>query len=183
MKSRMCTPITLQEELAEEIRKITADMRFWSPKGDSRVGLTVYKQALPIARQSEQEREASFRTDTIDYVEDWEEAPVFNCPWCVVKIDSGKIAEVDGAQEVELGICFGIYNPEENNQGHLEVMNLIQRVYKRFAMDPLLAGQYTCRGDFEWGMQEEDTHPYFFGAIGTSFWFKGYRREDIYGLA
>ena len=61
-----------------------------------------------------------------------------------------------------------------------DVLNLIEKVYQRFARDPVLAHQYICQQDFEWGLQDEDTWPYFFGAIGMSFSYMGIQRESKY---
>lgn len=171
---RAVAPLFFQKALVEEIKIITEGMRFCSPKGGERVAMNVYNQALPIPFKR---TEIEYDNNTIDY-QDGEEESIFQCPWCIVKIDGGQIQGINEMQKIDVGICFGIFDDSQENQGHMEILNLIQRVYERFAVNPILAGQYTCQGEFEWALQEEDTYPYFFGAIGTSFQFRGYRREN-----
>lgn len=171
---RAKTPLFLLQALVNEIKTITEGMLFHTPKSTKLTSLEVYEQSLPIPTKS-QEGEVC---DSIDYEDGEEEEAVFKCPWCTVKVDGGNIPGINEMQSVDVVICFGIYNENENNQGHHEILNLFQKVYERFAVNPLLDSQYTCTGEFEWGLQDEDTYPYFFGAIGTTFKFTGYRREN-----
>lgn len=175
MTVRAKTPFFCQDALIEEVRRITGDMRFVNPKGGERIPIRVFAQALPVPRKSS--LELTVGEDTIDYLDGEEEEAIFQCPWCVVKIDSGQIPEINGRQTVNFGFCFGIFNDAEENQGHRELLNLIFRIYERFARNPLLGSQYTCTGVFQWNLAEEDTYPYYFGAIATGFTFSGFRRE------
>lgn len=174
------TPLLFQKDLAREVERIAADMLFQVPpgrkKGDELASLRAYCQNLPIQRREETDGDSP-GGDSIDYV-DREEEPVFKCPWSVIKIDGGKMEREDARQAVKVAVCFGIYNSSEENKGHEEILNLIQRVYERFAKEPLLERQYVCQGDFEWALQDEDTYPYFFGAISMTFTFSGFRREN-----
>lgn len=170
------TPLFFQEALKKEIKLITKDMRFCQRDSRELVPLHVYGQSLPIPGRKENEGTGQ-EFDTIEYIDEGEEDAVFPFPWCLVKIDGGRVLQVNGRQEVQVAVCFGIFNDGLENQGHREVMNLIQKVYGRFAADPLLDKRYTCSGEFEWALQEEDTYPHFFGAIGMTFWFSGFRRE------
>lgn len=175
MTVRAKTPLFCQDALVEEMKKITADMLFSNPKGGELIPIRVFPQALPIPSGTGHASEID--RDTIEYQDMGEEEAIFQCPWCVVKIDTGKVPEINGRQEVSFGICFGVFNDALKNQGHREILNLIFRVYERFARNPVLDNQYTCTGTFQWNLAEEDTHPYFFGAIATSFVFSGFRRE------
>lgn len=170
------TPLFFQRTLAEEIKNITKDMLFQDPSGGDPKALQVFAQALPVPSKTEgdcqdEEQSISFYGGK-NYEED-----VFNFPWCLVKIDNGQITEANGHQSIDVAIGFGIFNNSLDNNGHEELLNLIQRVYERFARDPILARQYTCNGKFEWALQDEDTFPHFFGAIATTFTFLGIRRE------
>lgn len=168
------TPLFFQKALVEEVKKISEGMLFASPGSAELARLSVHAQSLPIP-EKKPETQADYQT--IDYEDGEEETAVFKCPWCLVKIEGGTIPGIDEMQQVEVAICFGIYNPDLENKGHEELLNLIQKVYTRFACNPLLDRQFTCSGSFEWALQEEDTYPYYFGAIGTSFKIMGYRRE------
>ena len=123
MTVRAGTPLFCQEALIREIESLTAGMRFQNPKGGELLGLRVFAQALPVPGKQKEEPEDY--KDTIEYQEEGEEEAVFQCPWCMVKIDSGQIPEINGRQEVSFGICFGVFNDASENQGHRELLNLI----------------------------------------------------------
>lgn len=174
------TPFFLMQALKEEIERITDDMCFMKPRNPEAdpeyVKMQVFEQALPIPKKNV--RAGGVALETIDYLDENTEDAVYNCPWAVVKADAGKIPGVNANQNVTVAVCFGIFNDSTENNGHQEILNLIQRVYERFAKDPILAGSYTCTCEFEWALQDEDTYPYYFGAVGMSFEFMGVRREN-----
>ena len=179
---RALTPLFFQEALAEEIRWLTKDMRFRHPKNREFIPLRAHTQALPIP-EKKKDKPADidglhYMDSTIDYINDVDEDAVFDCPWCLVKMNGGKIPGINQRQEISVAICFGIFDNSPENKGHQTILNLIQKTYERFAKNPLLQGQYTCQGNFEWALQEEDTFPYFFGAISMQFSFWGFRRES-----
>lgn len=180
METRARTPFFFQMTLVEEMKEITSDMRFKMPRGTNLVPISVFPQALPIPQRADSPPDTPEDGGTINYVDGEEEEAIFKCPWCVVKIESGSVPEINGNQRIKAAVCFGIFNDSPDNKGHTEILNLIQRVYERFAKNPLLAGQYTYAGGFEWGLQDEDTHPYFFGAAVMDFEFQGIRRENRY---
>lgn len=188
---RAKTPLFFQEALAKEIRKITLGMRFRQPKNKEFISLKVHNQMLPVPMKKQNSPDVenenrivgSVDSDlgmqgTIDYINETEEDAVFDCPWCLIKLVGGRIPGINQKQEIDVAVCFGIFNDSPTNQGHQEILNLIQKTYERFATNPLLDGQYTCSGNFEWVLQEEDTFPYFFGAISMKFSFWGFRREN-----
>ena len=141
--ARALTPLYFQRALAAEVRKITEGMLFASPGGGDPVPMQVFCQGLPVPGKPDQE---PGDTGTIDYQDEGEEHGVYRCPWCMVWIDGGKIVAVNSPQQVGVSVRFGIYNPSQENLGHEEILNLIQRVYGRFATNPVLDRQYICNG-------------------------------------
>lgn len=173
---RAVTPLFFQQALVDEVKEITKDMLFKAPKNEKLIPLEVFPQSLPIPifKNDGQESDDS---SPFDYESSQIDDPIFKCPWCTVKLENGSIPGINEQQTLEVAICFGVFNDDTSNQGHQEILNLFQQIYRRFSVDPLLDKQYTCTGKFEWALQDEDTHPYFFGAISTSFKMAGYRRE------
>lgn len=174
------TPYFLLSELKSEVERITDGMTFLKPRKELNepaeyIKMQVYEQALPIPEKDEKE---NMPRDTIDFVASDEEDPIYHCPWAVVKLSVGNIPGANADQTATASICFGVYNDSYDNNGHREILNLIQRVYERFARDPVLGSGFTCECNFEWAVQAEDTYPYYFGAIGMDFRFLGIRRED-----
>lgn len=178
---RARTPIFLQDALATEIERLAEGMEFYlPPSGEKRGKLQVFRQNLPIPQRPKPDEQ--LEDDTIDIISGDVEDPIFQCPWGLVKFEGGSVKSPNDRMTIKVAIAFGIFNAGTSNEGHIEILNLINRVYERFAKNPVLASQYTCSGQFDFGLQDEDTHPYYFGAISTEFSYLGYQREDCYGI-
>lgn len=167
-------PYFLQSALKDEIEKILAGMTFKRPNSEERIAMQVHEQALPIPGSQETVQD----NETIAYVEEEAEEAVFKCPWCIVKVDKGKIDGPNANVEVVTIIEFGVFDDDPENNGHKEIENLIWKIYERFAKNPILACQYECMNDFDFAHQDEDTFPYFFGAISMTFRYAGIQRES-----
>lgn len=172
------TPLFLQEALAAEIRTLTAGMRFFKAGNNERTAeLKVYTQNLPKLQKEQENQENLY---SIDYTAEMEEDAVRDCPWCVVKIDSGSVPGPNEKQHVTMAVQFASYDNRPENQGHKDIMNLIFLLYMRFAKNPVLDRQYTFTGKIDWSLGDEDVHPYFTGAAVLEFEFTGIRRESRY---
>ena len=168
------SPVFLQRALQDEIIKITQNMKFHAPGTEELQQIKVYRQRLPIPGKKESAQEYS----GIEYSEDEQEEGIFKCPWCTVEISEGSVTEIDGDQTVSIIVKFGIYNNSTENTGHEDILSLIFALYRRFATDPILDRQFIYKGTFNWGLNDEDVYPYYFGAATMDFSFCGFRRES-----
>ena len=61
-------------------------------------------------------------------------------------------------------------------------MVMCQKLIDRYAAEPLLAKKYRARQDMEWALQDDESHPYFFGGVRIKFDIpKIGRRIPFYG--
>lgn len=149
------TPLYLQEALVKDLREIFKDDRFENTLGE-RVEMNVFEQQLPVL-QSEEDPD-----------------PV---PYSLVRLETGK-TEGDEAQEISVTILFGLINQNPVNDGHKDVLNVIQKVYERYMKNPMLANQFMFQDPFNWALQDEESFPYFFGAASLTFRASAIRKED-----
>lgn len=165
------TPLDLQDDLVAELKELFQPFLYKVPMdledldtGDGgaaaskRVPLNVYSQALPVQQSDE------------------EEDPV---PYLIVRLSSGE--DPGGGSSfntVKLVIIIGIWDDALDNQGHRDVLNIIQKIYERFSKNPCLNHRSVYTGEFNWAAQEDGYFPYFFGACSMSFNIAAIRRED-----
>lgn len=161
------TAFELQDDLIEELQFIFAGTQLDSPKFDNEgktvvTGINLFAQSLPIREDDE------------------EEDPY---PYIIVRIDSGDMKE-GSAHLVKIRILIGIFDESNDTNGHKDVLNVIQKIYERFARNPVLANKYVMQDNsenpFTWVLQDEDTHPYYFGAIEIIWETRAIRRENKY---
>ena len=136
----------LQDELAEELRKIFKGFSLKSPDGGMDK-IHVFRQLLPMPEPAGQE----------------EIPPEL--------LENGL---------VNINLLIGIYEPDYDKQGHKDVLNIIAKIYERFAKVPVLNGKYTIQYPVTWALQEEESYPYYFGGMGMAFEIASIVREDRY---
>ncbi len=153
------TPLELQDELVEEISRILRGCTYKNPKGNY-VPVRVFTQRLPMCETDE------------------EEEPI---PYIIVRLRSG---EDDGGGDsfntVSVIVIVGVWDNGLNAQGHRDVMNVIQKIYQRFQVNPDLNRKAAYAGGFQWALDEdpESEYPYSFGACYMKFCIAAIRRED-----
>lgn len=151
------TPIELQDALVAEIKHILKPYEYKTP-ADERVPINVFAQSIPIQETDEEE-------DPIPYV--------------IVRLLSGENPlGKDSFNTVSVVLIVGIYDNDREAQGHRDVSNIIQKIYERFNANPCLNYLAAYTGDFQWMLQEDNYHPYYFGACQMKFNIAAVRRED-----
>ena len=101
-------------------------------------------------------------------------------PYIIVRVEQGKIEGIDQEQTVFVNLIIGVIDRGYENQGHKDVLNIIQKIYERFAKNAILAKKYECTMPIEWALQDEESFPYFFGGMALQFETIRIRREDPY---
>lgn len=165
----------LQDDLAADLADIFKHFRLKNPQGET-VGLNIFKQSLPIPTAK----------DIPDTVTDEElEEGIYNAeaeedpyPYIIVRVEQGTIDKIDQEQAVIVNLIIGVIDRDYNNQGHKDVLNIIQKVYERFAKNAILAAKYECVMPITWALQDEESFPYFFGGMALTFETIPIRRED-----
>ena len=99
-------------------------------------------------------------------------------PYAIVRLTDGKIEQIDQNQTVTVLVIFGVYNKAYDNQGHKDILHMIQKVEERFGKNAVLANKYECVMPINWALQDEDSYPFFVGGLTLSFETLGIRRED-----
>jgi hypothetical protein len=166
----------LQDDLAAELGNILKDFRLKDPQGnDSKIN--IFLQYLPMPEPLEQD---DIPVEMLENgLADQQTAPD-PYPYIVVRIDDGEIKDEDSAQTVDVNLLIGTYEPDYDKQGHKDVLNIIARLYERFAKVPVLNGKYTIQYPVLWALQGEESYPFYFGGMNLTFEIAAVRREDEY---
>lgn len=156
----------LQDDLIEELKNVLKNELFkneyYDPDNKSSseyIPLNFFAQSLPIESSREDEEDTHF-------------------PYVIVKLDNGTVPDADSPHEVKVVIVIGLYDNDNKNQGHRDVLHIISMIYERFAKQPMLIHKYVAKESFNWALQDEETHPYYFGGIELSFDIPAIKKED-----
>lgn len=151
----------LQKALLQEITEILKNLRMKDAAGNYVDGPKGYEQGLPLITEDDEDESAFF-------------------PYFIVKLDEGETAAADEPWKIHVFVLFGIYEDSTENIGHKEVLNMIEKIQQRFEKEPLLCGKYRADPEISWALQDEQTYPFYFGAIELYFWIPKIGREDKY---
>lgn len=166
----------LQSDLADELGEILKDIRLKNPQGElSRIN--VFEQLLPMPQASDMD---GIPPELLENgLADGQTVPD-PYPYVIVRIDEGEIKDADSAQMVTVDLLTGIYDPDCRKQGHKDVLNIMAKIYERFAKQPVLNGKYTIQYPILWTLQDEEVYPFYFGGMKLIFETASIIREDPY---
>ena len=164
----------LQSELAEELKNILSDFRLKNPQGEKHK-INIFEQLLPMPEPLDQSEIAPeiLESGLVD-----EQTAPDPYPYILVRMVDGEIEDENSAQKVNLTLIIGIYEPDYDKQGHKDILNVIAKIYERFAKFPVLNGKYTIQYPILWTLQDEESYPFYFGGMNLTFEIAAVRRED-----
>lgn len=167
----------LQDDLVEELKNIFSGFYLKNPMGELSE-INVFSQALPIPAPVAPPEDAEPELIEEGFIDTDPKRVEDPYPYAIVRIEDGKITTIDGDQTVTILIILGVYDESLANQGHKDVLNMIQKIYERFAKNAILAQKYECEHPIQWSLQEEESYPYYIGGIALTFNTLPIRRED-----
>lgn len=141
------TPQLCQDALIETLQELFKGKKYNGQ--EQRKELTIYKQDLPIPEDT-------------DYDVDTDRA---SAPYIVVQMTNGAIRGDDEAQKVEFSLVICAYDEGKKREGWQDVANIKEDIIQRFCSAPYFGGAFTIQKPIAWALQEDDTHPYYYGAV------------------
>lgn len=141
----------LQDALKEALEALFRGYRIPNSMGEAR-DVHVYCQGLPV-RQGE---------------DDLEDPALLPEPYIIVRTEGGN-AEPDKPMETDVLLVLCVSDDGLDRQGHRDVLRMIQTIVKRFCEDPIVGRRWELKSPIDWTSQDEDTHPYYFGAVRMEF--------------
>ena len=140
------TPQLCQDALVEMLEELFEGNKYNGQQG--RKALKIYKQDLPVP----EDYDADVDTDAAA------------APYIVARMSGGSIKDDDGPQEVEFSLIICAYDEGVGREGYQDVANIKEDIVQRLCTKPYFGGCFTVLKPFAWAMQNDDTHPYYFGA-------------------
>ena len=139
----------LQDDLIAELESVLKDIVTTNANDEQVSGLKGYAHALPIVQSDDEDPEMYF-------------------PYFIVRFDNGRTRDDDDCWHVAVDVVLGVHDMATHG-GHEHILTCIQRIVDRFAWDPQLNKKYRADQDIQWAVGEDDTYPYYFGAVAITF--------------
>lgn len=152
-------PVQLIEDLSEELKTVLSHMRLPSPKGEE-TEINIFQYGLPIEKTKEDAKK--------------------KVPYVLIIPTEGELTGGNEPQTVKVECLIGLYDDNKDNQGKKAVMNVINDICSRFAVNPVLKDSYYAEEKMEWVVDREEEYPYHYGAVWLDFNVPAVRRENEY---
>lgn len=175
------TPVEVQDILVDEIKLIFRDYAYKNREG-KRVPLNVYAQDVPIIQTPPPIADYTNDSEYTEYEEEDEDDNI-PVPYIIVRISSGGYdgKNDDSNNELNFVIIVNIFEDEiPNNNGYRDVLNIMQKIYERFAKQPDLRKIARFNGKWEFALQEDNYYPFHIGACNMTFDIPAIREEVYY---
>lgn len=153
-------PTELQAGLKKRAEELFKLSRFNKPYPDvegETVPLTVFEQNLP---QKSKEDVSFF-------------------PFLIIKLMEGEQKTVTNPYLVNVGFVIGVFDGDTDNQGYQDVVTIINKLFENLSEYPIIDGRYELERPIKWRIHEEETDPYFFGVVETTWSVPTYTRKDV----
>lgn len=141
-------PIELQDLLVEELKSLFDGFRLKNVKGEV-VPLNIYPQSLP-AKQHEDDDE--------------------HFPYVIIKYMESEEPSEEDPSESKMYFIAGVYDEDDNNQGYRDAANIINKIEKHLMRGKFFGDRYEIVYPVKCAVNEEDTSPYYFGGLETTWY-------------
>ena len=145
------TPWDLQKSLIAEIEELLAQMQLKNAAGEDVFGVKGYEQRLPEITDDEEDQSQFF-------------------PYFIVRIEEGNTPTDDEPWLVGTTVLFGICDYDKETNRHRTILEMITKITNRFLERPLLDSKFRANQNVSFALQDEDTYPFYFGAIDIKFY-------------
>lgn len=139
-----------QDAMIEMLKELFKGKKYNGQQG--RKPLNVYKQDLPIPEDNDEDVD----TDAAC------------APYVVVRMIGGEIPDDDSPQGVDFSITVCAYDSGKKREGYQDVANIKEDIIQRVCTAPYFGGSFTIKKPITWALQNEDSHPYYYGACFLS---------------
>lgn len=144
------TPRLCRDALAEMLEELFDGKKFSGQEG--RKALKIYKQDLPIPDDNDVDSDA----DTAC------------APYVVVKMAGGDIEKENEPQKIDFELIICAYDEGRDRAGMQDVGNIKEDIVQQICTVPYFGGIFTILKPIIWALQQDDTYPYYFGAVKFS---------------
>lgn len=158
-------PLRLQEGLKARMNNVFASHQYKRPakldeEEDQFSNVNIYEQNLPVKKSED-------------------DSPF---PFVLVQLrDGSQPDQKESDHLVNVSIIVGMYDIDDSNQGYRDVSLTINKIFESLSKKPIIDGVFNLDTDSEltWSISDEETFPFYFGAIGATFVAPKFKREDL----
>lgn len=134
------------DALIEMLEELFEGKKYSGQEG--RKKLNIFQQDLPVPVDNDEDADTDMAY----------------APYIVARMTGGEIPDDDSPQMVEFSLVICTYDTGNLREGFRDVANIKEDIIQRICAAPYFGGAFTILKPIAWALQQDDTHPYYFGA-------------------
>lgn len=138
-------PSLLQDYLVEDMKNLFDGFLLKNVE-NKQVPINIYSQYLPAKKS---------QNDTNHF------------PYIVIKLLDGDGKDEESNDTCRISFIIGIYDDDTNYKGYKDLINVIEKIRQHLFSIRIFDNKYSIEYPYNWIIHDDDTYPYFFGAIET----------------
>lgn len=142
----------LQEAVERDLKALFQGYRLKNSRGMERE-LQIYQQDLPIR---------------VGYDEEGPEQDPPE-PYIIIQTVGGETPGVDDEERTDMILLIGVFDEDPMRRGYRDVLRIIHQIQRFFAAHRITGRRYELQFPLSWAVNQEDQHPYYFGAVSLKF--------------
>lgn len=137
----------LQQDLIADLAEVFKGKLYRAPSGTD--------EPVTIAEQNLPKRESEDDDDPFPYI--------------IVRLSEGQIASQTDAHDVDTILLLGAYDDSPKNNGHRIILEMVEKIQQHYEENQILTGRFVLKDPVAWALQDEESWPYFFGAMNLTW--------------
>ena len=125
--------------------------------------LRIYRQFIPIRVGEDEDPEAYVPPE----------------PYIQVKLADGELNDRDERQAANVVLMIGVCDHDPNRQGYSDALNIVEMIKLHYGVNGVFGKSFEVETPIRWAISEEDTHPYYYAAVGFSVSAPAIYREGV----
>ena len=144
---------TLQDALIRDLAALFKDFKLHSSINEES-SLRIYRQFIPIRVGEDEDPEAYVPPE----------------PYIQVKLADGELNDRDERQTANVVLMIGVCDHDPNRQGYSDALNIVEMIKLHYGANGVFGKSFEVETPIRWAISDEDTHPYYFAAVGLPFY-------------
>jgi len=152
----------LQDALIRDLAALFKDFKLHSSINEAST-LHIYRQFIPIRVGEDEDPETYIPPE----------------PYIQVKLADGELNERDERQTVNVVLMIGVCDHDPNRQGYSDALNIVEIIKLHYGTNGVFGKSFEVETPIRWAISDEDTHPYYYAAVGFSVSASAIYREGV----
>lgn len=154
-------PLELQDELVSRMQEQFKHLRLKNLL-NKQVPINIFSQHLPTRSKIDESNNLY--------------------PCIIVRLANGSGYQGNTENSTNVQFIIGVIDRESSNQGYRDALTVGNKIIENLKRNPVINSKFELAEKINWAYHDEDSEPYYFAGIETTWRTPSFLREDVEDL-